>query len=431
MSRCALQSRIAVASLTAALAAWTGARGTDDGPVVLIDGMAVDLLDPKPVLRIDPPDLSVDMDARTGRLTRRTLDAPPPTAPERELAQKHYSRALEYVRGNDALKASLEIRDGLTYAPDDPRLLSLAAMVASQTRDLDAAANYFRRYLELDPANLQHTAAFVAVLIRLARMDEADRVLAGGETIAPDFMPFRFHRACLQLASDRHQPSRPYWSQRSFDEILAAAQWLHADRADLARIVGAEGFDRLAAEVLGTTAPHNLEQVRSILGAAAAARTAQDWKTAATSLREAASLGVNGYGVRTALAEAQENGGERNAAIEEWRRILADHGGLAQAWVSFGHVLLRNARFEEAIPVLRHAKELAPEEPVVDFLQASTLALSGKIPEAQAMYADLVTRRPRELRKWLESDAVFEAALDKLPNRTAILRRLDIPPEIE
>jgi tetratricopeptide (TPR) repeat protein len=131
------------------------------------------------------------------------------------------------------------------------------------------------------------------------------------------------------------------------------------------------------------------------------------------------------------MAEALENRGDRNGAIEEWRRILAEHDRLAQAWVSFGHVLLRSARFDEALPVVRRAKELAPEEAVIDFLLASALALTGKIADAQALYADLVSRRPRDLRKWLESDAVFEAALDQLPNKTAILRRLDIPPELE
>ena len=83
------------------------------------------------------------------------------------------------------------------------------------------------------------------------------------------------------------------------------------------------------------------------------------------------------------------------------------------------------------MPIIRRAKELAPDEPVVDFLLASAQALTGKIADAQVLYADLVMRHPRELRKWLESDAVFEAALDKMPNRAAFLRRLDIPPEVE
>jgi Tfp pilus assembly protein PilF len=422
---------LAAAGILAATAAAAQQGTNAGGSVVLIDGMAVDLLDPKPGIRIAPPGLSVDMDSRAGRLVRRPLETPPPTAPERDQAQRHYARALEYIRQADPMKATLEIRDGLSFAPDEPRLLSLAAMVASQTRDLDAAANYFRRYLELDPSNLQHTAAFVAVLLRLSRMDEAERVLSSGEVLAPDFMPFRFHRACLQLSAERFQSSRTYWAQRPFDEFLAVAQWLHSDRVDLARIVGADGYERLVADILGPEAAAHVDRIRDALDAAAAARGAQDWAASARHLGEAAALGANGYGLRTAMAEALENRGDRNGAIEEWRRILAEHDRLAQAWVSFGHVLLRSARFDEALPVVRRAKELAPEEAVIDFLLASALALTGKIADAQALYADLVSRRPRDLRKWLESDAVFEAALDQLPNKTAILRRLDIPPELE
>jgi hydroxymethylglutaryl-CoA reductase len=67
----------------------------------------------------------------------------------------------------------------------------------------------------------------------------------------------------------------------------------------------------------------------------------------------------------------------------------------------------------------------------VDFLIASALALLNRVGEAQVIFAQLVKRRPREFRQWLESDPVFEAALDRLPNRAAYLRRLDIPPEME
>ncbi len=408
-------------------AAQTGTRG----PVVTIDGMVVDLLDSKAEPGIGAPNLAVNMDAMAGRIVPRTLDAPPPTPPEREQAQRHYARAIDYLKQSDLPKASLEVRDGLTYAPDEVRLLGLAAVLASQSRDFDAAAGYFRRCLELEPGNLQHLASFVAVLLRLSRMEEADHILAGGEAVAPDFMAFRFHRACLQIAADRFQPARAYWAQRPIDEVLTATQWLQADRPDLAKIIGAGGVDRLTEDVLGPRTSLSIDRIHAALETASAARTAQKWPDAVKNLREVATLGVDGYGVRTALAEALEMAGDRTAAIAEWRRILTDHGGLVQVWVSFGHVLLRGARFDEALPVIRRAKELAPNEPVIDFLHASALALTGKIAEAQALYADLVARHPRDLRKWIESDAVFEAALERLPNRTAILRRLDVPPEME
>lgn len=427
------RARHAFAHVLAAAMAWIAAAAPADtrGPVVTIDGLVVDLLDPKSEPGIDVPNLAVNMDAVAGRLAPRSLDAPPPTPPEREQAQRHYARAIDYLKHSDLPKASLELRDGLTYAPDELRLLGLAAMLAAQSRDLDTAAGYFRRCLEIEPANLQHIAALVAVLLRLSRMEEADRTLGDGEAIAPDFMAFRFHRACLQIASNRYKPARAYWAQRPIDEVLAAVQWLQSDRADLAKIIGAGGVDRLTEDILGSRTSLSLARIQATLDAASAARTARNWPDAVKNLREVTALGVDGYGVRTALTEALEMAGDREAAIAEWRRILADYGGLVQAWVSFGHVLLRGARFDEALPVIRRAKELAPGEPVIDFLHASALALAGRIPEAQALYTDLVRRRPRDLRKWLESDAVFEAALERLPNRTAILRRLDIPPEME
>jgi Flp pilus assembly protein TadD len=156
-----------------------------------------------------------------------------------------------------------------------------------------------------------------------------------------------------------------------------------------------------------------------------------DWPAAIDALRDALALGADVYGIEATLADALHAAGDHNGAIRVWTDLSGRYPDHAQVWVSLGQALLRVSRFDEAMAAIRKAKELSPTEPAIDFLLATGLALSGSIPEAQAAYADLVLRRPADVRAWLETDAVFEAALDRLPNRTAILRRLDIPPEIE
>lgn len=399
--------------------------------VIRVDGMIVDLLETSSHPMLDRPVLSMDMEARAGTLARRPLESPPVSPPEREQAARHFKRAVDYANQREFQKALLEVRDGLAFSPGEPQLLSLAATLSAQRGDMDASAGFFQRYLEFRPADLPHTAAYVATLLRLFRMDDAERALLRAEAMNADYMPFRFHRACLDLAADRFKPARDYWRRRMFDDIHSAAQWIRSDRMALAQMVGAADMDRLAEDIFGPGTAATADSIADALAAAVAARAAKDWPAAIDALRNALALGADVYGIEATLADALHAVGDHNGAIRVWTDLSGRYPDHAQAWVSLGQALLRVSRFDEAMTAIRKAKELSPTEPAIDFLFATGLALSGSIPEAQAAYADLVLRRPADVRAWLETDAVFEAALDRLPNRTAILRRLDIPPEIE
>ncbi len=408
------------------------AAGAMAGPTgsFRVQGFYADLLAEGGQTHVLPPPLRINLEEEMAKAIRKLTETPPPTPLEVEAARQHYERAIQHVQRGEHRRALLELRDGLTYAPDDPRMLAMAAALSVQTREFANAATFFRRYMELEPANLQYAAAYIALLFRMARTAEAEALLSRYEVTAPAFMPFRFHRACFEILADRRLEDDGYWRRRSADEIITAIQWLHGDRDELARAMGAAGYLSLAEHILGPAAT-SLGELRAAADRLVEARDRRDWPAVVHNGRAMLDMGLRVLGVWALLAEAAEQSGERSEALALWRRIVSDFPDVAQAWASAGQVFLRNRSFEEALRMIRRAKELAPREAAIDFLLASALALTDRIGEAQSIYNHLAARRPRDMRQWMESDPVFEAALDRMPNRTAILRRMEIPPELE
>lgn len=416
-------------ALFLAAAAARGGGGTQD--VFLVDGMAVDPLTPTPVRPlVTAPELTVKVGSRLSKLPP-TIEAPPATAAEAALAGRHLERAQAYLRTNDIAKALLEVRDGLSYNPDDPRLLSLAGSLSAQRGDYQSAASFLRRFMERNPGDGQHAAALIAVLLRLSRFDEAEQTLRAAEALHPDFLPLHFHRACLRLIRDDPLPPTPYWSRRSFDEMRTLSTWLAGDRTELARMTGKESFARLCDLTLGPGTAAAIDEIANCFVEADAARRRNEPAAALELLRRAETRGVRGFGLDAGIAETLELTGDIDGAVARWADIARRHPDWSQPWLSYGHVLIRCARFNEALIAAKRAKELEPDQPVVDFLLACALAHQGAIADAQRIFNTLTLTRPRDFRRWLESDAAFEAALEKMPNRAAILRNLEIPPEME
>lgn len=396
-----------------------------------IDGFRADPLRINSAAVFAAPSMRMDVRDDLTQFAYRLLQSPPPTPPELQQAQQHHQRALDYVRAGDLSKAMLEVRDGLAYTPDNPALLALAGTISMRTGQLEDAAGFCRRWLDVEPNNFQCAATYLGLLVRLSRIAEAETVLRHYAPLAPNFMAFRFYGLCLDLIAERPVSNDPFWEQRPFEDIVQLIEWLYEDQAVLARALGVSSYGRLCELTIGTRATANLQRIHTALAHLLRARASDQFSAALDATRELVDAGLRGYGIRALHADLLERSGARAEALSVWRQITADLANLPQAWVSAAHVFLRNGRTDEALAAIQRAKELLPREPVVDFLLASALALSGRTADAHPVYVQLVSRRPREFQRWLESDAVFEAALDRMPNKGAIMRRLEIPPELE
>jgi tetratricopeptide (TPR) repeat protein len=404
--------------------------------VFYVDGMAVDAL---------PSALPGEGSFRSGlagladppEQVLRSINVPLMQEPRRspadlEQADRHLARAEQHLRAGDFPKAMLEVRDGLALNPNHPGLLNRAAILAANLREFNRAEFYFRRYLEMNPNDLYHLSAYAAVLIRLTRLDEADRALDSASAINPDYMPARFNRACLDLIRDRPDRDPGYWLRRSVEEVEIVTRWLESDRAELIRVMGDEGFRSLAALTLGPRVdPAGFAPFAQALLDLREALTRDDADTAGARLvllRQAGYHTVFLDIVRSDLAVAR---GDAPAALAVWADIVARQPAWAYARLRLGQALIHSGQYAQAVEVLKEARRLARNDGLARFVLACAHALNGNRVEAGELFNAVAMEFPKQFQPWLDSDPRFQEALARMPNWQALLRRAGIPPESE
>lgn len=354
-----------------------------------------------------------------------------PTILEAQAAEEWVRQVDELVQAGDQRTALIAVRDGLALYPTFPPLLSRGAVVASLLRDYERADHYFARYLELNPDDGLHIAGRAGVLIRLSRLDEAAQLIRRGLQKFPELLPLRFHEATLQVIRDVRIIPRTYWRRRDFEEVILLLSWLITDRDEFERQLGVEDFRRLSDVVVGPGLSGQLEEARRFLVMAQQLRAAEKFAEARAAVEMVVSMGADAYGLRATIADLLLAEGRTGEGLAAWERLAPDFGDWAQPWLSRGQYLMRADRLTEAILSLRRAQELAPREPMVRFVLACALALSGAKNEAQQMFNELVAADPARAREWMESDPLLEKALRSVPNAPNYLRVMGVTPEAE
>ena len=322
------------------------------------------------------------------------------------------------------------MRDGLAYDPGNPLLLSRAAIHAAALRDYDRAAGYFRRFLERHPDDVAHKVGYAAVLLRLARFDEAERIVAEAQPALPDNLALRFTGAVLDFVRERPVDADRYWTRRTLDQAAVVASWLQNDREVLTDLMGPDDFARLGDHTLGAgTADHLAAIARhmeTVLKPAAEADTAP----AFAALDALANLGVHTLGIDARRADLAMAAGRGPEALARWRAVIERAPDWAHARLQYGFALLRMDHMSDAVDVLRHAREQA-DEPIVRFLLASALALDEQRDEARDLFNQLAHHHPEALRQWLGIDPRFDRAIRRMENYANLMRRIGVPPEMD
>ncbi|MFP5237982.1 MAG: tetratricopeptide repeat protein [Acidobacteriota bacterium] len=96
-------------------------------------------------------------------------------------------RALaEIDRRNDPAQASTDLLEALKISPETPRDTLLAAELAEQSGQIDAAEAAYRRVLAKDPKSAEAQAGLAQILIRKKQYPEAEQLLRLAMQQAPD-----------------------------------------------------------------------------------------------------------------------------------------------------------------------------------------------------------------------------------------------------
>ncbi len=399
-----------------------------------VNGMWVDPQPTRPDAfpeEVRPSRLSIGMLAETGQLASKPTTPNPATPAEVRRANQFLQQAMEPLQSGRMKEAMLLIRDGLALNAQNPRLLAYAAILQAQQRDFERASEYFERYLALEPNDPGVGASYAAVLLRLARFEDAEKLLAGLNESHPENLAVHFNQLLLDFLRERRRQNPIWWNERSRVEIHQIVRWIRSDEQGLIELLGAADFAALCEIVLGPGAREHLADMDDAMTAAETAWAGGDAISARKAWTDAARH-TGGYGLQEAIAMAAEESGDIDAALDIRAAQAARFPEWAPATLAHGQMVLRLGRRKEALAIIRAARNMPGLDPnYLEFALAGALALNGQNSEAQKIFMDLVRKDPQNFRKWVDTDPALRAGFMSVPNHPAILRLLDVPPELQ
>jgi predicted Zn-dependent protease len=187
-------------------------------------------------------------DARPELIAATTLD-PGDAGPATKA--RAWRALAEIDRGSDATQASNDLLEALKLSPETPADALLAALLAEQAGQYEAAQTAYRRILAKDPKSAPGNAGLAHLLIARKQYPEAETLLRAALEQAPDDAALTAQLATVLAAQDKA-------------EALPLIQKLHDTHPDdaaitrmlaevLAQAGDAAGSDRLYAGLLAAS----------------------------------------------------------------------------------------------------------------------------------------------------------------------------------
>jgi cellulose synthase operon protein C len=270
-------------------------------------------------------------------------------------AAGHYLVGAAYLEAGMLSTALVELREATRLAGDVPeywRLLSLAEQAAGEAGPAQRSAE---RAVGLQPSSIEASARFAEALLAAGDTDRALEVVGRLRAEHPD------DPAALLLAANTS---------------AVAGRFAEAD----------ELYARVPRVVLDTAAVLRWSEARQRGRLAAADRPLRDWLED----RPGDTL------ARIALAELLRNDGRGPAALVEYRRAAADEalGPLALNNIAWFMYDVDSKALDEAVAVARRAHALAPSEGGIKDTLGWLLLQQGRVAEALPLLRAAVQLEP-------------------------------------
>lgn len=360
-------------------------------------------------------------------------DSMPAQAQDRGKAKIHTDQANRFLAAGEPSKALLEMRDALTYVPNDLAVLRPAATLATSLKKYLLAETFSRLYLAQKPDDVQILGLRALVLLRMSRMEEAKATVARALAIDPDDAYSRLIEMQLLVLREDRALSSTYWRQRRFEQMAGVAGLLVSNREELQAALGADDFQLICDTTLGEgTTPH-LDRILELHQRILDPAREDQYQEQLDNLLELKQLGVRGFGLSTIEAELLRRLGRAADARQAWDSIRTQFSDYPDALLNFGRHTILSGDYPAAVASLRSCLLLLKNKDtgLTEFLLATALSLQGQTGEAQLLYNKIIRSHCIPFQSWIKIDPLFQDALDRMPNAKALLRLLEIPPESE
>lgn len=407
-------------------------------------------------------------------LLEQAMRAQPGTASRWREAARSARFFLRFRSAQDALEqdddaiAVQRFRQAFAEAPADadPTLRLPYAEALLRIGDVDEAEAMARAILEARPGNADATALLARILIQTDRLDEAERLAAGGPPdVAAAVAPARA-RALRERAAEADAAGQRDRAQRLLREAIALDPDSPWPRLDLARILRDTGQPDAADQLIeGLVQSHPdlpevtiaqtyaladagrwLEVLRTLetlpahardqdartlqrrawvqyqVERAGIARRAGDFALAFEAMSKADAAAAENPEFAGLLAGGWADLGDPARALGYLRRAFADQPGSIGERLQYAGLLLelgQRAEFEaQAEYLLRQDLSPAQSAQLEDLVVGFRINLAdrarqhGDLAEAYEVMRDVVRRRPRESRVQMALARIFEAAGD-------------------
>jgi len=255
--------------------------------------------------------------------------APEPQTPAPDSAQiaPGLTEAESAIASSDWKTASAKLDSYLLTHANDARALFDAGYVADHQDQLDRAAGFYRRAIEVNPNSFESHLGLGLLLARQGKRDEAHSELVAATTLDPG---------------------------EAGPELKASA-WRNLARLDKPGPDG-EGNAKVASD----------------------------------ELLEALKLSKETPDDTLLAADLAEETGNHDSAEAAYRRVLAGNSKSVAANSGLAHVLIERKQYPEAEKLVRAALQQEPEDPVLNAQLATVLAAqndAGAMPLLQKLHA--------------------------------------------
>ncbi|HZI18970.1 MAG TPA: tetratricopeptide repeat protein [Pyrinomonadaceae bacterium] len=311
-----------------------------------------------------------------------------------ELDPRQYDVRFElietYRRTGDVAKALAQLDLLQDARPADPRVTYVAAILAADRGDMEAAVSGFLKALRQD-ANLYGVRQDLGVAyVKLGRWKEAVEVFSELVRREPQSVESAYLHALALFNSGRGGEAEA--EARRALRLNAGAAEAHSLLGIILASRG--GGSAEAAESLQQAAaldPSNFD-ARFYLGRVLYA--ARDYEGAVRSLREAVALKPKHAEARFFLGTVLEAAGDSASALAEYQTLAAAEPESAYGLLGTGALLVRRGKLDEALAALNRAASLAPSDFEAHLALGRAHALKEQFAEAVSALERAVSLAP-------------------------------------
>jgi tetratricopeptide (TPR) repeat protein len=290
------------------------------------------------------------------------------------LAPAYNNLGMLYFNQGDYSHAAQVLEQGLKLNPDMPTASALLGLSYAQLGEDEKAAPLLETAVRANPNDDTAQMALARTLVNLKRFDEAT--------------PY------LRSYLDRHPKDQQAW-------YLLGKTYLQLSEDALGRINQIDPNSAMAHMVAGEID----ESMKNYDGALVEYKKAVDlapkqpgmhehmgnvfwvtgkWDSAQTEFRSELRINPNNCTVRWKLANAMlEANASAQEALTEVNQAIERCPNLMQARVDRARALIKQGKYDDALPDLMLAEKDSPDEPSIHFLLSSVYKAQGKTAEAQ------------------------------------------------